>query len=184
MIESFPAERAIRARIVVEAGLDEVWKAWTTESGVRSFFAPDCHIELRVDGPYEIYFDPGAKPGSRGAEGVRILALQPKTMLAFTWNAPPHLDQAREQWTHVIVRLRRLKKDRTEVTLVHNGWGVGDQWDQAYEYFQRAWTQVVLPRLQYRFSVGPVDWEHPLELTPAEEDRHDPEESQDHGQAE
>ncbi len=180
-MESSDAERAIRACIAVDAGLDEVWEAWTTEPGVRSFFAPDCHIELRVDGAYEIYFDPGAEPGCRGAEGVRILALQPKTMLAFTWNAPPHLDQARRQWTHVTVRLRRLEENRTEVTLFHDGWGTGGQWDQAFEYFQRAWIRLVLPRLQYRFSVGPVDWEHPPEITSGESAGPDREERKGYG---
>jgi len=149
---------------VVEAGLDQVWAAWTTEEGVRTFFAPDARIRLEVGGPYELYFDLQAEPGSRGAEGVQILALQPKTMLAFTWNAPPHLDQVRGQWTHVVVRLRRLEANRTEVTLFHDGWGKGGQWEQAFDYFQRAWKQVVLPRLRYRFDVGPVDWEEPPRL--------------------
>ena len=149
---------------MVEASLDQVWAAWTTEEGVRTFFAPDARIRLEVGGPYELYFDLQAEPGSRGAEGVQILALQPKTMLAFTWNAPPHLDQVRGQWTHVVVRLRRLEANRTEVTLFHDGWGKGGQWEQAFDYFQRAWKQVVLPRLRYRFDVGPVDWEEPPRL--------------------
>jgi len=160
-MEALQTERAIRASVVVEAGLDEVWEAWTTEGGIRTFFAPDARVDLKVGGAYEIYFDPHAEPGNRGAEGVCILALQPKTMLAFTWNAPPHLDRVREQWTHVVIRLRRLGADRTEVILHHDGWGTGDQWDQAFEYFQRAWLKIVLPRLQYRFRVGPVNWEHP-----------------------
>jgi len=184
MTEFFDAERTIRASVVVEAGLDEIWEAWTTEQGIRTFFAPDARVDLKVGGAYEIYFDPDAEPGSRGAEGVRILALQPKTMLAFTWNAPPHLDRVRGQWTHVIVRLRRLAANRTEVTLYHDGWGTGGQWDRAFEYFQRAWIQIVLPRLQYRFSVGPVDWKHPPDLIPAEKHRHDSEEKENHGRAE
>jgi uncharacterized protein YndB with AHSA1/START domain len=168
----------------VPADLEAVWEAWTTEEGIRSFFAPDACVELKVNGAYEMYFDPGAEPGSRGAEGVRILALHPGKMLAFTWNAPPHLPEVQGQWTHVIVRLRRLEADRTEVTLHHDGWGTGGQWDRAFEYFQRAWGQVVLPRLQYRFSIGPVDWDHPPDLTGDKTDQHDPEEREDHGRAE
>jgi uncharacterized protein YndB with AHSA1/START domain len=183
-VENFETERAIRASVAVEAGLDAVWQAWTTEEGIRGFFAPDARVELKVDGAYEIYFDPQAGPGRRGAEGVRILALQPRTMMAFTWNAPPHLDRVRGQWTHVVIRLRRLGDDRTEVTLHHDGWGTGGQWDRAFEYFQRAWKEVVLPRLRYRFSVGPVDWEHPPEPIPGGQYRHDPEEKDDRGRAE
>ena len=163
-MESNDTERAIRGEVIVPAGLDEVWNAWTTEDGIRSFFAPDVRVRLEVGGPYEIYFDPQAEPGRRGAEGVRILALQPRTMLSFTWNAPPHLPEVRGQWTHVIIHLEPLGPRRTKVTLFHDGWGKGGQWEQAFDYFQRAWKQVVLPRLQYRFAVGPVDWEKPPEM--------------------
>jgi uncharacterized protein YndB with AHSA1/START domain len=154
-------DRIIREEIFVRATIDEVWDAWTTEPGIRAFFAPACNVELRVGGPYEILFDPDAPPGERGAEGMRILAFQPKTMLAFTWTAPPHLTEVRGQLTHVLVRLREREGKRTEVTLTHSGWGEGGQWDEAFEYFKRAWGQIVLPRLRYRFSVGPVDWREP-----------------------
>lgn len=157
-------DRVIRGDIIIDAAVDAVWDAWTTEAGVASFFAPAANIDLRVNGAYEIFFDPEAKPGERGADGVRILALEPKKMLSFTWNAPLHMPNVRKQWTHVVVRLQEAGPNRTRVTLTHDGWGEGGEWDQAFEYFKRAWNQAVLPRLQYRFSTGPVDWEHPPHL--------------------
>ena len=152
-------ERAIRGEIVVPAGLDEVWDAWTTEDGVTSFFAPACNIDLRPDGQYEILFDPSAPPGERGGEGLRVMAVQPMNMLSFTWNAPPSLPQVREQRTHVVIRLSAEDRHSTRVTLHHDGWGTGGQWEDAYRYFERAWNQIVLPRLKRRFEHGPIDWE-------------------------
>ncbi|MGD2144340.1 MAG: SRPBCC domain-containing protein [Anaerolineae bacterium] len=160
-MESRKLERAIRAEVIVDATVDEVWDAWTTEAGIRSFFAPACNVELRVGGPYEILFNPDAPPGERGAEGMRVLAFQPKKMLAFTWNAPPHLSEVRGQLTHVLIRLQQCEKGRTLVTLTHSGWGEGGQWDEAFEYFERAWGHIVLPRLRHRFAEGPVDWGNP-----------------------
>ena len=159
-------ERAIRGEVEVHASLDDVWEAWTTEAGIKTFFAPACRVECRVDGPYEIFFDPDAPPGKRGAEGMRILAIQPRKMLAFTWNAPPHLSEVRRQRTHVTVRCRELDVDRTLVTLFHDGWGQGGQWDEAFDYFTRAWNQAVLSRLVHRFREGPVDWEAPPAVAP------------------
>jgi hypothetical protein len=82
-------------------------------------------------------------------------------MLAFTWNAPPHLPEVREQLTHVQVWLDKVEGGQTRATLLHRGWGEGGEWDQAYEYFTRAWGKVVLPRLRYRFATGPVNWGNP-----------------------
>jgi uncharacterized protein YndB with AHSA1/START domain len=158
------ADRAIRGEATVAAPLDKVWKAWTTKEGIQTFFGPDCNVELRVDGAYEIFFDLEAPPGQKGGEGMRILALQPKKMLAVTWNAPPHLPNVRGQQTHVVIRFRALGEGQTKVTLTHDGWGEGAEWDEAWMYFTRAWNEVVLPRFVHRFTVGPIDWSNPPDL--------------------
>lgn len=151
------AERAIDAEITVPAGVDAVWQAWTTRDGVRGFFAPDAHVEARVGGPFQIYMDPGAEPGHRGADDMRFLALQPPRMLSFDWNAPPHLAAVRQQRTVVIVRLHPQGSQSTRVTLHHTGWGDGDEWDRAFQYFDKAWP-AVLGNLKLRFETGPKDW--------------------------
>lgn len=156
--------RVISGEVVVDAVPDEVWKAWTTEEGIKSFFAPGCNVELKVGGLYEIFFAPGNPPGERGADGMGLLALEPGRMLSFTWNAPLHMPNVRRQQTHVVIRLEEEGGGRTRVTLRHDGWGEGDEWDMAFEYFDKAWNDVVLPRLRYRFSVGPVDWADPPEV--------------------
>lgn len=154
-------ERSIFGEVIVQANLEEVWNAWTTEDGVKSFLAPDCIIDLQPDGLFEIYFEPSSPAGERGGEGLRVMAVQPMQMFSFTWNAPPHLREVRRQRTHVIVRFYPAAEKHTRVTLCHDGWGTGSQWDQAFEYFQRAWLQIVLPRLKYRFEHGVIDWENP-----------------------
>lgn len=152
------AERGIDAEATVNAGIDAVWQAWTTTDGIKTFFAPDGRVELGVDGPFEIYFDPLAEPGLRGADGMRILAFQAPTMLSFTWNAPPHLAQARKQRTHVTVRLELAGTGQTRVSLRHVGWGTGGEWDQTYAYFSKSWP-AVLANLKQRFDKGPMDWQ-------------------------
>ncbi len=39
------AERVIVKTAVIKAPVDEVWMAWTTTEGIKSFFAPDARIE-------------------------------------------------------------------------------------------------------------------------------------------
>jgi uncharacterized protein YndB with AHSA1/START domain len=150
-------ERALHKEVVVKAPVEEVWKAWTTTEGIKTFFAPDAHVEARPDGPFEIYINPYAEPGMRGADGMRFLALQPPNMLSYTWNAPPSLPEARKQRTLVIVRLTPADGGETRVTMTHVGWGDGGEWDKAYNYFDKAWDRV-LGNLQKRFAEGPVDW--------------------------
>ena len=151
------AERAIEKEIVVRATLDEAWAAWTTREGIVSFFAPDAVIDPRVGGAFHIHIDPGAQPGAKGADDMRFMALQPKKMLSFDWNAPPHLPEARAQRTFVVVRFAAVDDKNTKVTLHHTGWGDGGEWDKTYAYFDRAWGGV-LSNLKKRFEQGPQDW--------------------------
>lgn len=144
-------------QVVVAAPVEAVWRAWTTRDGIVSFMAPDAEIEPRVGGAFHIHFNPYGEPGLKGADDMRYMALQPPTMLSFDWNAPPHLAQARQQRTFVVVRLKDLGNARTQVSLTHLGWGEGGEWDLTYTYFERAWG-VVLGNLQQRFETGPKDW--------------------------
>jgi len=151
-------ERAITKSAVVAAPADAVWKAWTTSEGIQSFFAPEAIIEARPMGKFEIHFNPYAAPGLKGADDMVVLAVQEGKMISFTWNAPPHLAEARKQRTSVVVRMKPVNEKETEVTLFHSGWGDGGQWDETYKYFDAAWGRV-LANLQKRFAENkPIDW--------------------------
>jgi len=162
--ETGPEERILHAEVEVGASRAEVWQAWTTVAGIRGFFAPAARIELRPLGAYEIFFGPSAPLGQRGGEGNVILALQAPLMLGFSWNFPPSLPELRDQRTLVTLRLAAVAAGRTRVNLCQYGWGEGEVWEQGYRYFERAWRAIVLPRLRYRFDVGPVDWDNPPDL--------------------
>jgi uncharacterized protein YndB with AHSA1/START domain len=159
-------ERAIRFEVIVDAGIQAVWDAWTTEAGVCTFFAARARVDPRPDGAYEILFNLDAPAGEQGGEGMTFLALDPPHMLSFTWNAPPTQPAIRRQRTHVTVRLLDLGDGRTRVRLNHAGWGEGPLWDETFDYFTRAWGKTVLPRLRWRFANGPVDWEHRVDWGP------------------
>jgi len=60
-----PSDRILSKEIIIPGTLDDVWRAWTTTEGVKSFFAPDARVELRLGGPYEIYFVADSPPGDR-----------------------------------------------------------------------------------------------------------------------
>ena len=151
------AERAIDKEVVVAASAEQVWASWTTRDGIRSFMAPDAEVDARVGGAFHIHFDPLAAPGSKGADDMRYMALQPPKMLSFDWNAPPHLAETRAQRTFVVLRFEPVDATHTRVRLHHTGWGDGGQWDQTYTYFDRAWG-AVLGNLVKRHAEGPIDW--------------------------
>lgn len=159
-------DQTIRLEIVVNASAEKVWSAWTTRDGIKSFFARDCDIDLRVLGKYDILFAPSAPVGLRGAEGNLILGIQQGRMLSFTWDAPPNFPEIRKQRTTVVIKLVRLSPNKTRLVFSHGGWGDGEDWNKAHDYFVSAWGDVVLPYLKYSLEVGPIDWNNPPQNLP------------------
>jgi len=107
-----------------------------------------------------MYFDLDAPPGSQGGEGCRVLSYLPQQVLSFSWNAPPEFPNVRKERTWVVILLEELAKRRVKVKLTHLGWKEGQEWDEVFRYFERAWG-TVLARLEHRFSAGPIDWHDP-----------------------
>jgi uncharacterized protein YndB with AHSA1/START domain len=151
-VSALAAEPPIEVDVVVTASLDDAWNAWTTVEGVKSFFAPAARIDARPDGAYEIFFDPSAPEGRRGADGMRVLVSEPKRRFAFTWNAPEQFPAARAQRTRVTLVFTPLAERSTRVALTHDGFGEGEEWAKVRAYFEHAWKEIVLPRLVKRFE--------------------------------
>ncbi len=157
-------ERVIRKEVVVDASLQEVWEAWTTNEGAATFFAAKTNIDPTVGGHYEIYFSPDQPYGFRGADGCQVHSIVPMKSLAFTWSAPQQFGVLRNLRTLVFLRFEEEEPNRVRVKFSQSGWGEGEQWDKLYDYFAEAWD-IVLGRLQYRFSAGPIDWDNPYRPT-------------------
>ncbi len=137
--------KQIEKEIIVKAPLEEVWNRWTTEEGVRTFFAQDCNVELRLGGKYEMYFLKDAEPGLRGSEGCKVLSFIPYEMFSFSWNAPPQFPDIRNGGVHtyVVINFEKITLQETKVRLRHLGWQEGGDWDEVFAYFDNAWGKVL-----------------------------------------
>jgi len=152
------SDRILVKETLVPAALDEVWNAWTTTEGVKTFFSSKAKVELAVGGYFEIYFLLDAPYGSQGSEGCRVLSYLPMEMLSFSWNAPLEFGELREKHTIVVLRFEELEPGKVRVVLSQHGWGKGEEWDKLYDYFNKAWSYV-LGNLKKRFAAGPIDWQ-------------------------
>lgn len=139
------SDRVLVHEVEVNAPVDRVWHAWTTNDGAKAFFSPNVNIDLRVGGPYEIYFDMTQEPGMRGAEGCHVLSFLPKRMLSFEWNAPPAIPALREAdvKTVCVVEFDSLDENTTKITHSQLGFGEGEDWDAYWDYFDKAWGYVL-----------------------------------------
>jgi hypothetical protein len=62
----------VRVEATVAAAVASVWRAWTTSQGAETFFAERANIDLRLGGPYEIFFNPADERMS--TKGRKVLS--------------------------------------------------------------------------------------------------------------
>ncbi len=139
-------QKKIEKAINLPANVATVWEKWTTAEGLKSFFAPDCKIELKIGGAFEMYFLLDAEEGSRGSENCKILSFLPQQMLSFSWNAPPQFAAVRNggEATWIVLQFIAESETSSRLQLTHLGWQMGEEWEQVYAYFDKAWDKVLL----------------------------------------
>lgn len=138
-----PTQRAVRVERTVSAPIERVWSLWTTSAGVESFWAPEAIVEARPGGPYRIHFLPDGEPGARGNDWGVVLGLDAPRHLVTTWYQPPYMPEVRNETTRLDVLLEPVDAERTRVRIVHSGWRTGRVWDEAYDYFETVWPNVL-----------------------------------------
>jgi hypothetical protein len=143
----------------VQCGADRSYAMWSTEAGVKSFFAPDARIGTELGGDYNVIFFPADDPAGvrHGTAGARVLARDPGHFLAFEWvvfagdtakgrNAPPYADESlrRPNPLPTWVELSFIPRGSgTHVEFRHFGFGDGALWTQSRTWFTHAWGGVL-----------------------------------------
>ncbi len=136
-------ERSLHKEVLVPSPIERVWWGWTTSEGMASWWAKESWIDLKIGGPYELYFLLDQPRGWQGGEGCRVLSYLPPEMLSFSWNFPPEIPEIRFEHTWVVLRFVRVARSETRVVFDQLGWKEGPAWDAGWKYFDQAWGRVL-----------------------------------------
>src|SRR5262245_42145053 len=79
----------IVSEAVVEAPLEQVWAAFTTSKGLRSWLAPNAEIDLRVGGLMRTNHNPKGNLGDPETIANAILSFEPQRMISIKVAKPP-----------------------------------------------------------------------------------------------
>ena len=140
---------------VISTDRATAWSDWASGDGIGRWWGPaGSSIDLRIGGPFELYFLADAEPGQRGSEGCVYLSYIPDEMISFTWNAPPHLS-LRTTNTWVVLTFTDGGDGATHVRLVHAGFLEGEDWDDYRDYFDAAWDSVLDVQQAHHAGDGP-----------------------------
>ena len=138
---------------VVEAPLDDVWGAFTTTAGIKSWMVPHADIELKVGGKMRTHYDKNGTLGDENSIENTILSFDPKRMLSIkATKAPknfPFKKSIEGMWT--VIYFEAMGAKQTKLTIVGLGFCDDEESQKLRRHFD-AGNAYTLKKLQKRFA--------------------------------
>ncbi len=152
------AGKVLRHEIIVNADQADVWRAFTTSEGLRSFAAPVAQIDLRIGGTWESSYNPDARIGDPNNIQNEVLSFLPMEMLSTrikrTPPGFPHPELGKQLWT--VLQFFDLGNRQVKVVGSMLGWQDGPDWEPIYALFERG-NASVLEALREALERRPVN---------------------------
>ena len=138
---------------VVSAPVAEVWSAFATSEGLRSWMAPHADIDLRVDGLMRANYKPEGTLGDGSTIVNRVLSFEPRRMLSMrVAKAPddfPFPGAIMAMWT--VVYFDDLPDAKTRVRVVSMGFTPDAESQKMRAFFERG-NAYTLMKVQEKFA--------------------------------
>jgi uncharacterized protein YndB with AHSA1/START domain len=124
----------------IDACIDDVWKAFTTNDGLTSWMAPIAEIDLVVGGKMNANYNSKGTIGDATTIENTILSFDPKRMLSLkATKVPkgfPFEDAAKATWS--VFYFSELPSSRTRITVVGLGYTDDEQSQEMRAFFATA----------------------------------------------
>lgn len=124
---------------IVDAPVEAVWAAWTTNEGLRSWLAPHVSIDFRIGGLIRTNYNAAGVLGDAQTIENTILSFEPGRMLSIkVTKAPenfPFPNAVREMWT--VMYFDPNGESQTIVRVVGLGFGPDEESQGMRAFFER-----------------------------------------------
>jgi uncharacterized protein YndB with AHSA1/START domain len=124
----------------IDAGIDDVWQAFTTTKGLQSWVTQLAEIDFRVGGKWRANYNPEGELGDPTTIENTILSFDPKRMLSLKATTFPEgfpfVEAAKEAWT--VFYFSPLSTSQTRITVVGLGYNESEQSQKMRSFFAEA----------------------------------------------
>ena len=128
----------------------KAYEMYTVNERLQAWLTEIAEVEPRPGGKYELFWDPDNRDNN-STIGCRITAMEKEKFLAFEWKGPT-------QFKHFMNEVRPLTNvviffipypEGTEVHLLHTSWRDTPEWEEARQWFDKAWAMVLSELQKY-----------------------------------
>lgn len=133
-------DRIIHRSVTLACNPKRAFELFTVGGHLEKWLTVSANVEPRVGGKYELFWDTQDKDND-STIGCKVLAICPNKFLTFEWKGA-------KQFKNFMNNVRPLTnvtvffipcQGSTEVHLIHTGWRETPEWEEARQWFDRAW---------------------------------------------
>lgn len=126
--------------VEIDASVDDVWKAFTTTEGLKSWVAPLADIDFKVGGKWRANYNKDGELGDSATIENTILCYDPKRMISLKATGFPEsfpfADAAKETWS--VFYFASVSSSKTKITVVGLGYNDSEQSKKMRSFFETA----------------------------------------------
>jgi len=141
---------------IIEAPVDAVWEVWSTARGYKLLGVAQAEMDFRIGGLIRSHYSAEGMIGDEETIENRILAYEPKRMVAIRIDRPPRSFPFKEAWkkSWTVITLTDAGANRTHLRIASMGYGT-DEESLAMKRFFEAGNQFTLDALRKHFETAP-----------------------------
>lgn len=132
--------RIISISVEINCNPERAFEMFSENELLESWICDRADVDAKVGGKYELFWNP--PPENAGTVGCKATAVEPDKFVSFEWKGPKmfeHFMNTADPLTHVVVFFLP-RASGTDVHLVHSGWGSSGEWEEARQWFEKAWA--------------------------------------------
>ena len=143
-------DKIIYHLISLKCAPDKAFEMFTVNNHLEKWLTQAADVEPKIGGKYELVWNPEDKEND-STIGCKILALHQNRFLSFEWKGP-------KQFKHFMNEVRPLTNvviffipypEGTKVHLLHTGWRDTPEWEEARQWFDKAWAMALSELQKY-----------------------------------
>lgn len=133
-------DKIIVETVILNCPAEKAFELFTLNKNLENWLTAKADVEARVGGKYELFWEP-ENPDNNSTIGCKILTIDKPNYLNFEWKGPKqykHFMNTIQPLTNVTV-IFTAQGAQTQLSLIHTGWRNTDEWEEARQYFVKAW---------------------------------------------
>ena len=145
-------EKVLQLSIVVPININETWKLFTTDEGLKKWIAPVAKIDMKIGGSIKTNYDPNKTVDDTSSIKLDIINYIEYEMLTLKVNLnnnfPPEAKRE-DKNLQEILQFVKVDDNKTKIISSMVGWGQGSHWDKTYSFFEKGndWTYKAILKL-------------------------------------